>query len=108
MAKRRGRARLGRRIAAVFSVAALGAGMLTAVDRGDEGRRHSARIERLEAEADAARSRVAEAMRRVDSLTSRERIGREARALGLRPASDEEITFLRDAGAEPDEDAGEP
>ena len=43
----------------------------------------------------ALRSRVAEAMRRLDSLRSRDRITREAQRLGLRPASDEEITFLR-------------
>ncbi len=89
--------RWGRRLAVAASAAALAGAMLTAVDRGSRARAFSEEISRLEREEARARSRTAAAMRRLDSLTSRDRIAREAAALGLRPASDEEITFLRDA-----------
>lgn len=89
--------RWGRRLVVAASAAALAGAMLTAVDRGSRARELSEEISRLEREEARARSRTAAAMRRLDSLTSRDRIAREAAELGLRPASDEEITFLRDA-----------
>ena len=89
--------RWGRRLAGAASVAALAGAMLMSVERGSSARELSEEIARLEREEARARSRTAEVMRRLDSLTSRERIAREAAELGLRPASDEEITFLRDA-----------
>lgn len=79
------------------SVGVLAAGMLTAVERGSKARDLSERITELERRGTALQSRVGEEMRRLDSLGSRERIQREARRMGLRPASDEEITFLRDS-----------
>lgn len=87
--------RWGRRLFVGLSVAVLAGAMVTAVERGGEARRLSEGIGRLEQEQAMARSRLAAAMRRVDSLTSRERIARAAARIGLRPASDEEITFLR-------------
>lgn len=94
--------RWGRRLGLAASGAVLAGGMLTSVERGSEARELSQEISGLETAEARSRARVADAMRRLDSLTSRERIGREAAALGLRPASDEEITFLReiDAGSE--------
>lgn len=81
------------------SAGVLVGGMATAVERGSTAREISEEITELERRGTALQSRVAEAMRRLDSLRSRERILREARRLGLRPASDEEITFLREARA---------
>lgn len=86
------------------ALAALAGGMTAAVQRGSEARRLSDEISALEVEEARARARVAEAMRRVDSLASRDRIERAAARLGLRPASDEEITFVREipGGVEPE------
>lgn len=97
--------RWGRRLLVLVSVGVLAGAMVTAVERGSEARRLSEEIRRLEEEEAMTRSRLAEAMRRVDSLASRERIARAAKRLGLRPASDEEITFLRMQPG--DRDAGE-
>lgn len=91
-----------RAFVAATSVALAGA-MLAAADRGSEARRLSDEIDRLEQREAVARGRVAGAMRRVDSLSSRDRIARAASRLGLRPASDEEITFLRVDGPGEDE-----
>lgn len=77
------------------TVAALAGGMTAAVQRGSEARDLSDDISALEVEEARERARVAEAMNRLDSLASRDRIERAAARLGLRPASDEEITFLR-------------
>ena len=91
-----------RRIGYAVTLAALAGGMTAAVQRGSEARELSDEISRLESREAHARARVAEAMRRVDSLASRDRIERAAARLGLRPASDEEITFLR-AGSDGNE-----
>lgn len=99
MGRRRWRLRARRwlrRIGVGVTLAALAGGMTAAVERGSEARQLSDEIAALEAEEARTRARVAEAMRRVDSLASRDRIERAAARQGLRPASDEEITFLRE------------
>lgn len=88
--------RWGRRLVLGVSAAVLAGAMLTSVERGSRARSLSEEITSLERERARERSRVAAAMRRLDSLASRERIARAAAELGLRPASDEEITFLRE------------
>lgn len=80
--------------------------MLAAVERGSEARSLSDEIDRLEEREAVARGRLAGAMRLVDSLSSRDRIARAASRLGLRPASDEEITFLRVEGPRREEGSG--
>lgn len=92
--------KMARRLFVGLSAAVLLAGMAVSVDRTSEARRLSREISELEREAEAARARVAEESRRLDSLTSRERILRRAKSLGLRPADDDEIVFLRETGAE--------
>lgn len=92
-----------RRLFVVASFAALVGGMVAAVDRGSEARRLSREIQRLEQDAAAAEARIGREMRRLDSLTSRGRILREAAETGLRPAEDDEITFLRKTPEESDE-----
>lgn len=84
-----------RRAFAGLTVLALAAAMRAAVERGGEARRLSDEIDSLQEREAVARGRVARAMRRVDSLSSRDRIARVGSLLGLRPAGDEEITFLR-------------
>ena len=96
-----------RRIGIGVTLAALAGGMTAAVQRGSEARELSEEISALESEEARARARVAEAMRRVDSLTSRDRIERAAGRLGLRPASDEEITFLEGTSEEDAEEDGD-
>lgn len=96
-----------RRLGIAVTVAALAGGMTAAVQRGSEARRLSERISALEAEEARLRARVTETMRRVDSLTSRDRIERAAARLGLRPASDEEITFLREGSGGDQEEGGD-
>lgn len=93
-----------RRLGAAVSVGALAGGMVAAVERGSSARQLSEEISRLEDGEARARARVAEEMRRLDSLSSRDRITREAKRLGLRPASDEEITFLQEVGHGPAEE----
>lgn len=72
------------------------AGMAAGVERGAAARELSGEIGEFERREVGVEVRISEGMRRVDSLRSRERITREAKRLGLRPASDEEITFLRE------------
>lgn len=103
------RAKLGRafrRLFVVVSFAALVGGMVTAVDRGSEARRMSREIRQLQQDASTAEARIGRQMRRLDSLTSRGRILREAAEMGLRPAEDDEITFLREAPEDEEEDEG--
>lgn len=97
----------GRRLFVALSVAALLAGMATAVERTSDARSLSREIGRLQQEADAARARASRQMRRLDSLTSRERILEAARRLDLRPATEDEITFLREAAAGRDGGSGD-
>lgn len=100
MSRARARFRLrrwGRRLFVAASVGVLVAAMAASVERGSEARRLSEEIGRLERQEAVARARLAEAMRRVDSLSSRGRITRAAAGLGLHPASDEDITFLQEA-----------
>lgn len=109
MSRARRRFRLRRWAWRVFvgaTALALGGSMLAAVERGSEARRLSDEIDRLEQREAVTRGRLADAMRRVDSLSSRDRIARAAARLGLRPASDEEITFLRVAGPREEERSG--
>ena len=96
-----------RRMGVGVTLAALAGGMTAAVQRGSEARELSDEISALETEEARARARVAEAMRRVDSLASRDRIERAAARLGLRPASDEEITFLKERSGEEGQEGGD-
>lgn len=103
------RAKLGRafrRLFVVASFAALVGGMVAAVDRGSEARQMSREIRELEQDASTAEARIGREMRHLDSLTSRGRILREAAEMGLRPAEDDEITFLRQAPEDEEEDEG--
>lgn len=95
--------RWGRRLALAVGGVVLAGAMLASVERGSRARGLSDEISQLEREEARSQARVAEAMRRLDSLASRERIARESGELGLRPASDEEIMFLREPASGPEE-----
>lgn len=84
------------RFGLVLGLLAMIGAMVVAVRRGTEAREFSREIGRLTERAGSARGRVAAAMVRTDSLGSRARMLVAAGKLGLRPAEDSEITFLRD------------
>jgi len=87
--------RLGFRLGLAAGLVVLAGGMLLSVERGSRARRVSDRLSALDRQAVDARARLTDAMRRLDSLSSRERIVVAAARLGLHPASDADITFLR-------------
>jgi hypothetical protein len=94
-------AQVGFRLSLAAGFVALAAGMLLSVARGAQARRTSERLSAIERQTVDVRARLTEGMRRLDSLGSRERILAAAAKLGLHPASDSDISFLRveDAGA---------
>lgn len=100
--RRRSPRRMAYRLALAVGLLALAGGMLRAVERGAEARALSGRLTSIDRQTVEERARLADAMRRLDSLSSRDRILIAAGRLGLHPASDADITFLRlgPAGAE--------
>ncbi|MFQ5691060.1 MAG: hypothetical protein ACE5HQ_12405 [Gemmatimonadota bacterium] len=74
--------------------AALLFSMAAAVRRGAEARQLSREVESLYQREQMAREAVGTRLHRVDSLSSRARIRTAAAAIGLRPAADDEITFV--------------
>lgn len=70
--------------------------MVWTVRRQTEARDVAVAIDSLESLEVVERARFAAAMRRVDSLASRVRLLDAAGELGLRPATDEEISFIED------------
>jgi len=83
---------LGITIAVLVLVASMG----WTVRRTTEARRVARAIDSLESVEVVYRARLAAAMRRADSLSSRSRLLEAAAELGLRPATDEEIVFIGD------------
>jgi hypothetical protein len=72
------------------------ASMVWTVRRQTEARMVAQAIDALASVEVIERARFAAAMRRADSLQSRARLLEDAAQLRLRPASDEEISFIRD------------
>lgn len=70
--------------------------MVWTVRRQTEAREVAVAIDSLESIEVVERARFAAAMRRADSLASRVRLLEAAGELGLRPARDEEISFIED------------
>lgn len=97
MSRRRFWTRSRRRILGL-SAALLGliASMVWTVRRQSQAREVALAIDSLESVEVIERVRYAKAMRRTDSLASRGRLLEAAGELGLRPASDEEISFIED------------
>ncbi len=87
--------RLGFRMGLAGGLVALAAGMLLSVERGSEARRLSGRLSALDRQTIDMRARLTDGMRRLDSLSSRERMLVAAGRIGLHPADDSDITFLR-------------
>ena len=82
-----------------MALAALVAAMVWTVRRQTQAREVAVAIDSLESVEVVERARYAEAMRRADSLASRARLLEAAGVLGLRPASDEEISFIEDVSS---------
>lgn len=83
-----------RRVILLLALAALSTSMLAAVRRSSEARRLSTELEVLERAAGTARSELAEAMVRADSLSSRSHVMQVGASLGLRPAAETEFEWL--------------
>ena len=80
----------------LFGAVVLVASMVWTVRRQTEARAVAVAIDSLESTEVIERARFAAAMRRADSLASRVRLLDAAGELGLRPATDEEISFIED------------
>ena len=97
-----------------FGVALVVAALATAVGRGEDGRRLSRELDRLDADELIVRDEVATQAARADSLASLPRMERAASRLGLRQAGDGEVFHLSDAASsavsdeDSDIDAGRP
>jgi len=94
-ARRKSPRRTAYRVAVAAGVVALAGGMLRSVERGSEARQVSRRLSEIDRQTVEARARLTDAVRRVDSLSSRDRILTASRRLGLHPPSDADISFLR-------------
>lgn len=107
--KRLGSGRVGdarRRIIIVAATLTIPAGLLISVGRTAEGTRLAEQLEELRRETMLLEEALVEEVVRVDSLTSRERIGQVADELGLRQAEDHEVVILGDARRLDDSEAG--
>lgn len=94
---RRGRVGSRRRgLLIVLAVLTVPAGLFVSVRRTAEGTRMSERLAELQREIVLLEEALVEEVVRVDSLASRERIGRVASELGLRQATDDEVVLLGD------------
>lgn len=78
----------------VLAVLTIPAGLFVSVRRTAEGTRLSEQLAELRRETVLLEEALVDEVVRVDSLTSRERIGRAASELGLRRASDDEVVIL--------------
>lgn len=72
------------------------AGLLFSVRRTAEGTRMAEQLAELRRETRLLEEALVEEVMRVDSLSSRERIGRAAEQLGFRQAEDDEVVILGD------------
>ena len=72
------------------------ASLAAVVRRGEEGRRLSQELDRLEAEESILNDRLAAQTARADSLGALPRIERAAGAIGLRRAGDGEVFHVAD------------
>lgn len=107
--KRRGSGRVGdarRRIIVIAAALTIPAGLLVSVGRTADGTRLAEQLEELRRETMLLEEALVEEVVRVDSLSSRERIGRVADELGLRQAEDHEVVILGDARRLDGEGAG--
>ena len=93
---------LRRRVLFALVLAAVPLSMGAAVRRAAHARRLSHDLEALNAAERVTRERLGRVTRRADSLSSRGRIRSASAELGLRPATDGEITFLEDVGERPE------
>lgn len=85
-----------RRVILVAAALTVPAGLLFSVRRTAEGTRLAEQLAELGRETVLLEEVLVEEVVRVDSLTSRERIGRVAEELGLRQAADHEVVILGD------------
>lgn len=85
-----------RRMMIVAAALTIPAGLVISVRRSAQGTRLAEQIEDLRRETRLLEEALAEEVVRVDSLSSRDRIGRAATRLGLRLAQEDEVVVLGD------------
>ena len=85
-----------RRVILTVAALTIPAGLLFSVRRTAEGTRMAEQLAELRRETGLLEEALVDEVMRVDSLTSRERIGRAAEALGFRQAADDEVVILGD------------
>lgn len=85
-----------RRMMIVAAALTIPAGLVVSVRRSAQGTRLAEQIEDLRRETRLLEEALAEEVVRVDSLSSRDRIGRVATRLGLRLAQEDEVVVLGD------------
>lgn len=87
-----------RRIILVAAALTIPVALVISVRRSAEGTRLAEQLEELRRETVLLEEVLVEEVVRVDSLTSRARIGRVASELGLRQAEDTEVVIMGDVG----------
>lgn len=102
--KRKGSARkrkrvgdVRRRLVVTLAVLTIPAGLVVSVRRTAEGTRLAEQLAELRRETRLLEEALVEEVVRVDSLSSRERIGEAAETLGLRQARDHEVVIMAEA-----------
>jgi len=103
MSQKRRRARRGRRIGTIRRRVILGAaaltipvGLLFSVRRSSDGTQLAESLGELRREESLLREQLSFEVRRVDSLSSLQRITAAAASLGLREADDDEVIHVND------------
>lgn len=95
----RRRSRVGTRrrgLLLTLALLTIPAGLFISVRRTADGTRLSEQLAELRRETVLLEEALVDEVVRVDSLSSRERIGRVASELGLRQATDDEVVLLGD------------
>lgn len=99
---RRRKSRVGSRrrgLLLILALLTIPAGLFISVRRTADGTRLSEQLAELRRETVLLEEALVDEVVRVDSLASRERIGRVASELGLRQATDDEVVLLGDVNA---------
>lgn len=98
-ASRKSKQRVGtlrRQVIVAAAALMIPAGLLVSIRRSAEGTRLADTLADLRRETRLLDEALVDEIVRVDSLTSRERVGRLAAELGLRQATDDEVVILSD------------
>lgn len=96
---------LRRRFILVLAALTIPAGLMISVRRTAEGTRLAEQLADLRRETMLLEEALADEVVRVESLTSRERIGRMVEDRGFRQADDDEVVIVGNVSLDPDREA---